>query len=276
MTVQTWNSRLSINEVCTFRWSFEEDVIRYRQLGFDAIGVWRAKISDYGTLRAQAILAESELKVASMHWIGGFTGTDGRSFRDAMVDAYDAIELAAAIGAQTVVLVSGGRGGHTNNHVRKTLQAALKDLSEAAQSRSVHIAIEPMHVGVASEFTFLTSLPDTLDLIEQVDHPNLGLVFDCYHMAGDPNLFDQLPDILSKTKLVQIGDAKSAPFGEQNRCLIGEGYLPIADVIREFELGGYDGYYEVELIGEDVEHVGYEEVLQSSRQKFSADLEPDR
>ena len=41
-------SRLSINELTTYRWSFEEDVTRYKAAGIAGIGVWRQKLADFG------------------------------------------------------------------------------------------------------------------------------------------------------------------------------------------------------------------------------------
>ena len=36
--------RIAVNEMTTYRWSFEEDVYHYAQAGIDAIGVWRQKL----------------------------------------------------------------------------------------------------------------------------------------------------------------------------------------------------------------------------------------
>jgi hypothetical protein len=43
--------RLSMNELTTYRWSFEEDVVNYRAAGISAISVWREKIADFGEER---------------------------------------------------------------------------------------------------------------------------------------------------------------------------------------------------------------------------------
>ncbi|MEZ6081693.1 MAG: hypothetical protein R3C56_40285 [Pirellulaceae bacterium] len=40
--------RLAVSELSTFRWSFEEDVLHYHEIGFEAIGIWRPKLADYG------------------------------------------------------------------------------------------------------------------------------------------------------------------------------------------------------------------------------------
>ena len=72
-------SLLSISELTTYRWSFEEDVRNYSAAGFRAIGVWRQKLSDFGEERGLALLHDSGLEVSSLLWAGGFTGSDGHS-----------------------------------------------------------------------------------------------------------------------------------------------------------------------------------------------------
>ncbi len=66
-------------------------------------------------------------------------------------------------------------------------------------------------------------------------------------------------------RLVQLGDAKHAPMGEQNRCLLGHGRVPLEQIIRAFQECNYQGYFELELVGEEVEHLQYEAVLGQAR-----------
>ena len=260
----TWMSRLAVSELSTYRWTFEEDVLRYKEHGFSAVGVWRPKLADCGESKGRELLLEQGLKVSSLNWIGGFTGNDGRSYKDAMHDALDAVDVAAQIGADCLVVLAGGRSGHTRNHAKRTLRKALVELSEAAQAVGIQLAVEPMHVGCAQEFTFLTSIPDTLDVIAGIGRSNCGVVFDCYHMAQDQNAMHWLPSIVPFIRLVQLGDAKSAPMGEQNRCLLGHGRIPLMDIVQTVEECGYQGFYEVELQGEEMEHFEYTEMLTKS------------
>lgn len=266
----SWMSRLSISELSTYRWTFEEDVFRYRQHGFGAIGIWRPKLSDCGEAKGKELLIEQEMKVSSLSWAGGFTGSDGRSFRDAMHDALDAVQIAAEIEASCLVILAGSRSGHTRNHAKRILSRALNDLAEAALAVGLQIAVEPMHMGCAHDFTFLTTIPDTLDVITSVGQSNCGIVFDSYHMAQDQNALDWLPSIVPWIRLVQLGDARTSPLGEQNRCLLGDGKLPLHAIVNTIERHGYNGFYEVELIGEDVEHVEYVEILDRSMQAVLA------
>lgn len=266
----SWMSRMAVSELSTYRWSFEEDVFRYKEHGYQAIGVWRPKLSDCGEAKGRELLADQKLKVSSLSWAGGFTGSDGRTFRESLHDALDAIDVAAQLEADCLIILAGSRSGHTRNHAKRLLTQALKILAEAALAVGIQLAVEPMHIGCAHEFTFLTSIPDTLDVISGIGNSNCGIVFDCYHMAQDQNAMDWLPSIVPFIRLVQLGDSQRTPMGEQNRCLLGDGNVPLAALVQTIEQYGFEGYYEVELLGEDVEHVDYNEILSQSLRKCAS------
>lgn len=266
---KSWCERLSVLEFSTLRWSFEDDCIRYREHGFSAIGVWRAKLSDFGESKGRELLDELGMSVSSLHWAGGFTGNDGRTFRESLHDALDAIEVASELKADCLTVLAGSRSGHTKTHAKRLYIGALRELAECAKALGVQLAIEPMHSGCAQDFTFLTSIPETLEILSSIGQNNIGIVFDCYHMAQDPSVLEWIADIVPMIRLVQCGDAKSAPIGLQNRCLLGHGHVPIASLIQTIESNGYEGYYEVELLGEDVEDYDYDQLLESSRETLT-------
>ena len=102
--------RLSINEITTYRWSFEDDVARYAAAGIPAIGVWRQKLSDYGEEKGVELLADSPLAVSNLLWAGGFTGSDGRSYRGRGRGRYQGRHLSRAVDQETQFSVGGYRG----------------------------------------------------------------------------------------------------------------------------------------------------------------------
>lgn len=258
--------QLSVSELSTYRWTFEEDVLHYHQAGFKAIGIWQPKLSEYGEEKGAELLREHGLEISSLQWIGGFTGSDGRTYRESLLDALDTIQLAADIGAKTVVVIAGGRGGHTTNHANRILRSALKVLAEAAQAVGVHLAVEPMHIGCGNNWSFLNTIPQCLDVIAAIGNPNLGIVFDCYHLAQDLDALPWLESIIPLVRLVQLGDAKNAPMGEQNRCLLGHGRVPLSAIVSLFQASGYRGFYEIEIVGREVEHLQYEQIIGQARQ----------
>lgn len=262
-------AQLSINEVTTYRWTFEEDVDRYAASGIPAIGVWRQKLSDYGEDKGVELLADSGLKVSNLLWAGGFTGSDGRTYRDSLEDAAEAVRLAAALHAGCLVLYSGGRAGHTHTHARRILYDAIEALLPLAEADGVTLAIEPMHAACATDWTFLTSLDDALQVLQRFRGERLRLVFDTYHLGHDPRIIERLPELAQHIAIVHLGDSKSPPVREQNRIPLGTGCIPLREITSTLSDAGYDGYYDVELIGEEVEASDYMDLLEHSKRAVS-------
>lgn len=259
---------LSMNETTTFRWSFEEDVASYAAAGFAAMGVWRQKLSDCGLVKARELLDKNDMKVSSLFWAGGFTGSDGRNYRESIDDAAEAIQDSAALRCPTLVVCSGPRAGHTSNHARRLVHGALLELAPQACEAGVVLAIEPMHAGCAEQWTFLTSLDETLDFIGAIGSPHVKMVLDTYHLGHEDGLVERIGAIVSQIALVQLGDARRPPTGEQNRCRLGEGIVPLSKIVAALKAGGYDGYYDVELLGEELEAVDYPLLLQHAQEMF--------
>jgi sugar phosphate isomerase/epimerase len=256
-----------MNEMTTFRWSFDEDVQRYQKAGYTAIGVWRQKLADFGEERGIELLHDSGLSVSELMWAGGFTGSDGHTHRESIDDALEAIRLAAAMRAKSLVVYSGSRCGHTLNHARRLLVTALKELAPVAQQHGVKLALEPMHGLCAHEWTFLNGLDDALGLLDQVSSSAVQLVYDTYHLGWLPNSAEMIRGLADRVAVVHLADGHPPTDSEQTRTRLGEGQVPLVDILAAFQQAGYDGDYDVELIGPDLEQTDYDALLAHS---FSA------
>lgn len=268
-------AQLSMNETTTFRWSFEEDVANYAAAGITAIGVWRQKLSDCGLPRATELLQQHRLRVSHVFWAGGFTGSDGRSYRESIDDGAEALRATAALGGKCLLVCSGARAGHTYNHARRLVQGALVELSPLAEELDVTLALEPMHPGCASEWTFLTNLDETLGILRAINKPRVKMVLDAYHLGQDPALVARIPEITPHLALVQLGDAKQPPVGEPNRCRLGEGTVPLKEIVCALRAAGYDGDYDIELLGEELETSDYRDLLCHAKQAYHGLLVSD-
>lgn len=266
--------RLSVNELSTPKWNFEEDVIHYHHAGFSAIGIWYPKLAEYGEEKGCELLLEHGFTISSLTYHGGFTGCNGKNFRQNMCDALDIIQLAADIQAPTVVINIGSRNGHTRNHAMRLLRSAFKVLAEAAQAVNVRLALEPFHCGCGPDW-FLNTIPQCLDVIAEIANPNLGIAFDSYHLAQDSEITSWFESFASFVHLVQLGDAKYAPMGRQNRCRLGQGRIPLLELISLFNSFGYEGFYEIELLGaaaEQLEYVGLLDETLRTTQRWNSRL----
>ncbi|HOM16104.1 MAG TPA: sugar phosphate isomerase/epimerase family protein [Thermoguttaceae bacterium] len=262
-------AKLSVSETTTFRWSFEEDVKNYAGAGIPSMGVWRQKLSDCEEARAISLLREHGLEVSHLFWAGGFTGSDGRSFRESVEDAQEALRLAKRLGAGCLLVYTGTRAGHTYNHARRLVRDALLELVPLAENLDLAIAIEPMHPACAGSWTFLTTLEETLMVLDMVGSPRVKMVFDTYHLGHSEGIVERIKELVPRVALVQLGDTRTTPTIEGNRCRLGEGTLPLADMIASFASAGYDGYYDVELLGEEFSQADYPSVLLHAKESFA-------
>lgn len=241
--------RISINEMTTYRWSFLEDVTGYQALGVQSLGLWRPKLSDFGEERGIELLRESGLAVSSVWTAGGFTGSDGQTFREAVDDALEALRLAAEVRAGCLVVVSGARASHTLSHARRLVRDALLELGDAAARSGLSVAVQPLRQRPHDRCSFLPSLDAALELLEWCDHPQVGLVFDFLHLWQEPDLCRRVPDVLRWIKIAALCDARLPARSDDDRCFPGEGRLPLGEMVAALETAGYRGLYDVQLLG---------------------------
>ncbi len=242
--------------------------MRYQAAGIPAIGVWRQKLADFGEEKGIELLAQSGLKVSNLLWAGGFTGSDGRSYDESLADATEALHLAAALGTQALVVYSGSRNGHTQNHARRIFTSALGELLPLARKLNVCLAVEPMHALCADEWTFITTLAEAVALVREFDSPFVKLVFDTYQLGHDPGIVEQIEEAAPYVAMVHLGDGERPRDCEQNRHCLGEGGLPLLRIVQALKDAGYDGYYDVELMGEAIEARDYDQLLECSKTAY--------
>lgn len=239
-----------MSEMTTYRWTFEEDVLAYRTLGLEAIGVWRQKLDDYGVERGAELLREQGLTASSLSYAGGFTGADGHSFQDSLDDALDAVRIAGEIQAESLILVSGARAGHTTNHARRLLRDALNCLGDAAAEVGVQIALLPLQNSFGNHWTFLNSTDSALAVLQQCDHTHIGMALDLFQWGRDASLIGKLPQLAPWVKTVLVSDSPNTPQNDHDRCLPGEGVIPLGNLLTTLEGAGYSGWHEMQLISE--------------------------
>lgn len=263
-----------MNELTTYRWSFDEDVQHYCEAGFQGIGLWLRKLEDFGEERGIELLEESGLAVSNIMWAGGFTGSGGESVAENLAEARRALAIAGRVRAGCLVLYTGGRNLHTERHAQRLLKDAIDQLLPYAEKARVPLAIEPMHPACATEWTFLHSLEAAHDLIVDYDTPWLRMVYDTYHFPLPENRWDVLDEIAPYLAVVHLGDGQKPHDLDQERCLLGEGHTPLSDLVDRLSAAGYRGFYDIELMGSEIETLCYKRLIRDSRNAAECFLRP--
>ncbi|MFO1022706.1 MAG: sugar phosphate isomerase/epimerase family protein [Planctomycetales bacterium] len=264
--------RWGVHQTTTLRWSFKEDLLAFRDMGIGQVGVWRQKLDDVGLEKARELLRETGIKAGSLSWAGGFTGTLGLSFDEAVADVKSALRMAHALEASSLVVMTGGKGKLTPNHVRKVALEGLNKAGELAEILGVDLLVQPMHSRFNLDWSFLSDMEKCLDLMERLNHPSVGIALDIFALGHHPRFLDLLPQLMPFIRLVFLSDSGRKPRTDYDRRPLGQGTLPIMETVAILEASGYQGRYEVQLMSEKSWGEDYQILLQEAR-RYMTQLE---
>ena len=249
--------QLSVNQMTTLSWSISEDVTGYRQAGYSGIGVSLSKLRRHGLTKAVQWIKASRLQVSSLGWIGGFTGDNGHTHFEAIEEGRRAIKLAQGLGAKSLVLVSGTIGRHIRTHARRLLELALRELAIPAEKAGIQLALLPMHPVYDRQWSFLHSLDETMEILQKVDRPGVGMAFNPYHLWQEADLLSRIPEFASRIKLVQVADFHDPPRSDNDRLMPGTGCIPLPEILHAIADTNYQGWYEIEVWSQDSRPADY-------------------
>ncbi|WP_127507466.1 sugar phosphate isomerase/epimerase family protein [Actinoplanes solisilvae] len=242
----------SLNQATTKHWPLDDLVAGCVDAGVTAVGLWREEVTDYGTEKAGSLVRDAGLTVSSL-CRGGF-------FHEA--DWYDenrrAIEQAAALGTDTLVLVSGGLPGKSRDldGARRHVGDAIGALVPDAQAAGVRLAIEPLHPMFCSDRCVVATLGQALDIAAPYPASAVGVVIDTYHLWWDDTVWDGIARAGREGRIAsfQLADwITPLPSGVLlGRGLPGTGSVDMRRFARAVREAGYDGHVEVEVFHEEV------------------------
>ncbi|MFB7554914.1 sugar phosphate isomerase/epimerase family protein [Streptomyces brevispora] len=251
-------SRLSINQETIKQWSLPELAEGCVKAGIDKVGLWRAPVQEYGVERTAQLLADSGLSVTSLCRGGFLTDLDPAGRSRALDDNHAALDEAAGLSTDTLVLVSGGlpAGDKDLYGARERIADALGELAPYAAERGVRLAIEPLHPMFASDRCVVSTLSQALDLAERFPADQVGVVVDTYHLWWD----DQAPAQIARAGAAgrihsfQLADwITPLPAGVLvGRGQLGDGCVDFRTFRAAVEAAGFDGPIEVEIFNEDL------------------------
>ncbi|MBW3707301.1 sugar phosphate isomerase/epimerase [Streptomyces griseus] len=249
-------SRLSINQETVKQWSLPELAEGGVKAGVGKVGLWRAPVQAYGVERTAGLLSDAGLAVTSLCRGGFFTALDPADRARALDDNRSAIDEAAALSTDTLVLVSGGLPPDSRDlhGARERVADALAELAPYAATRGVRLAIEPLHPMYAADRCVVSTLGQALDLAERFPAEQVGVVVDTYHLWWD----DRAPAEIARAGAggrihsFQLADwITPLPAGVLlGRGQLGDGSVDFRAFRRQVEAAGFDGPIEVEIFNE--------------------------
>ncbi|MDH6450345.1 sugar phosphate isomerase/epimerase [Streptomyces sp. SAI-149] len=269
-------SRFSINQMTVRQLSLPELVDACRELGIGNVGLWREPVQSYGVEETAKLVRDAGLTVTTLCRGGFFTAIDPDERAAALDDNRRAVDEAAALGTDTLVLVSGGlpAGSKDLHGARERIADALAVLGPYAEEHGVRLAIEPLHPMFASDRCVVSTLAQALDLAERFPAQQVGVTVDTYHIWWDDNAPAQIARAGAGGRIhtFQLADW-TTPLPEgvlTGRGQIGDGSIDMREWQGHVEAAGYTGAIEVELFNDALWARDGREVLAETAERFVA------
>ncbi len=268
-------TRFSINQMTVKQLSLPDLVDACRELGVPGVGLWREPVQAYGVEAAAKLVRDAGLAVTTLCRGGFLTATDPGERAAALADNRRAVDEAATLGTDTLVLVSGGlpAGSKDLRGARERIADALAELGPYAEEHGVRLAIEPLHPMFASDRCVVSTLTQALDIAERFPARQVGVTVDTYHIWWD----DQAPAQIARAgaqgriHTFQLADwTTPLPEGVLNgRGQIGDGAVDMREWKGYVEAAGYTGPIEVELFNDALWARDGREVLAETAARFA-------
>lgn len=223
--------------------------------GFDSVDLnAKALIRQYGEKGAVELFQRYNLRLGSIdlpvEW-----RTDEESFLaglPALTEAAAAARLLGCTRCCTYVLPS------TDQNSAHFMALATRRLRLCAQilgAYGIRLGLEfvgPHHLRTAWKHPFIRTMQETLDWIDAIGEPNVGLLLDAYHWHTNSLTVADL-ECLQPHQIVHVhlNDAKDLPVGQildNDRVYPGEGIIDLPGFLRALNEIGYTDFVTQEIL----------------------------
>ena len=245
--------RLSLNQITAERASLKDVVDACARHGVPYVAVWRHKLADVGVKTAACLLRDAGVRVSSVCRGGMFPAATADQRAARIEENRRAVDEAAALGAEVLVLVCGAAPDKDIAAARRMVADGIAELVPYARERGVRLGIEPMHPGFAAERSCITTLREAHRVAEGHDAATVGVVADTYHIWWDPELYDELSRAAGRLVGLHVSDWL-VPVHDilMNRGMMGDGVIELRRIRAAVEGAGYAGPIEVEIFNQAV------------------------
>lgn len=247
---------ISLNLATTRQvWGFAEAVDGCLRAGITAISPWRDQIAAIGLNEAARIVKANNIQVTGVCRGGMFPAETAAGRQIQIDDNLRAIDEAAALNADCLVLVVGGLPGSSKDIVgaRQMVSDGIAAMLPHARASGVKIAIEPLHPMYAADRACVNTIDQALDICENLGE-TVGVAIDVYHVWWDPYLARAIAragrmnrifahhicDWLVPTKDMLL-----------DRGMMGDGVIDLKGIRKMIEDAGFHGPQEVEIFSQD-------------------------
>ena len=249
----------SVSEITTFHQTFEQDLATYAEAGAEGVGVWEFKLDDHGDdADAVARLKDSGLKATTcipgdaVHLPRPVPGPDDPEERTAGALRRDpAFRPLRARGDPLPSPVirareptPSRRGASSSTGCATARRSRPSTGSRSASSRCT--------AKVYGHWSMIGTIPETIDLMDEIGEPNVKLLYDVYHLWDTDDVIEHTVKHGSRiSPSVHICDWRDPTRNDFDRALPGDGLIDLPAIFGALEAGDAIKWVDLEIFSDD-------------------------
>jgi sugar phosphate isomerase/epimerase len=240
------NPRLSVDAMCTYTWSFEEELALWSEMQVKHAAPLISKVEDDFQGKMSRLDAAGIACSTLVH--AGYNLGDESSWEASSATYCAAIDAVSAIKGHSIYFTSGRTVHFDWDADLELLARAVAPIVAYGRERNVQVALEPVYFPSVS---FVSTLSDAIEVAERT---GMGLIADFGNLWAERNLKETLRRAMPHLTLMQIDDVSiGSPLGPDfgGRRHIGAGELPLARLMGYVLDAGYEGVFDLEVAPTD-------------------------
>jgi sugar phosphate isomerase/epimerase len=205
-----------------------------------------------GMDEAKAAVAGGDLRVSTVNHVFApspdLEGDDGQATAGLM----RAIDIAATLGAEHIYLVTGARGSLDWEQAAARFAELVAPCREPARAAGITLLVEN-----ANMFNADIHIAHTLaDVTRLAEIAGISLCLDIHGFWFESGLKEGVRRALPNTGLVQVSDYVLGDRSTPCRAVPGDGIIPHERIIGDILDAGYEGLFDLELVGPRIQAEG--------------------
>ncbi len=217
------------------------------------VGLWREPVARVGVQETAKIMRAAGLKVSSLCRGGFFPAETEVKRQERLDDNRRAVEEAAELGTDTLVLVCGGTPSRDLQAARRMVVEGVHELMPFAQSHGIRLGVEPLHPMYTATRSVIVTLAQALLIVADLPAKSAGVVIDIYHVWWDPDLYSEIENARGRIFGFHVCDwLDPMPDFVNGRGMMGDGFADIRRIRKAVEAAGYTGPVEVEVFNQKI------------------------
>lgn len=233
-------SQFMINDI-----NFPESIKLLKNNGFRNIGLDFGALKKYAIEEVKQFILENEVNPVSLE----VAGILKKSFTAWVEDVRHGISVCSELGIDKLLIIASPMGCDSYATSLLHLKKGLKEVLPLAEKNNITLLIEPLHP-IYSHLSIFTKFSTALEFVKDYNHPCLGIALDFFHVWWDNDIYSLIPQSIPYLGAVHISDWGKEKQNILDRDLIGEGIIPISNLLKCLTTSGYKGLYEIEILSD--------------------------